>query len=173
MCRVDVLQKVVALCKSHGFVVESCVETVSNGLHQFLSYGPLGADMRRNLRDEWWRETVLSKGNICGFEDQHLTQPEEIGEDDSQICLVDTQELKSELQKLILRQNVDKYTQQTAESELHNVLNRLTMFPRRRGSESLESLFKIMETVPGAKLPFGFAKISKNYRKPRLDPMFR
>ena len=69
------VDKVIRLCESRGFSVESRVES-SLGTTCTYQFGPLGTELRRNLRHAWWFDVVRSKGNVYGFEttNELLTQ---------------------------------------------------------------------------------------------------
>lgn len=51
------MQKIVALCKRRGFVFQA--SEIYGGLNGFWDYGPLGVLLKNNIRDAWWRSTVL------------------------------------------------------------------------------------------------------------------
>ncbi|XP_035694760.1 DNA polymerase subunit gamma-2, mitochondrial-like isoform X2 [Branchiostoma floridae] len=59
----SVLEALVRLCKAHGYVyaVETAGQTVYN-------FGPLGAELRRNLLAEWWQSIVTTQDNVFGIE---------------------------------------------------------------------------------------------------------
>ena len=52
----DTMQKVVSLAKRRGFVFQS--SEIYGGLKSAYDYGPLGAELKRNLMNEWWRSMV-------------------------------------------------------------------------------------------------------------------
>jgi glycyl-tRNA synthetase len=52
----DLMQKLVALCKRRGFVFPA--SDIYGGLNGFWDFGPLGAQLKNNLRDAWWRDMV-------------------------------------------------------------------------------------------------------------------
>lgn len=64
----SLVDKVVRLCESRGFSVESRIEGSSLGTAYTYHFGPLGTELRRNLRNSWWHDVVRSKGNVYGFE---------------------------------------------------------------------------------------------------------
>ena len=47
------MEKIVSLCKRRGFIFQS--SEIYGGINGFWDYGPLGAELKRNLRDTWWR----------------------------------------------------------------------------------------------------------------------
>lgn len=50
------MEKLVALCKRRGFIFQS--SEIYGGLNGFWDYGPLGVELKRNVKEAWWREMV-------------------------------------------------------------------------------------------------------------------
>lgn len=50
------MEKLVALCKRRGFIFQS--SEIYGGLNGFWDYGPLGVELKRNLKDAWWYDVV-------------------------------------------------------------------------------------------------------------------
>src|SRR3712207_8028176 len=50
------MDKLVAFCKRRGFVYQS--SEIYGGIRSSYDYGPLGVEMKRNVREEWWRHLV-------------------------------------------------------------------------------------------------------------------
>ena len=50
------MEQLVALCKRRGFLFPS--SDIYGGLQGFWDYGPLGVELKRNVREAWWREMV-------------------------------------------------------------------------------------------------------------------
>ena len=51
------MDEITALCKRRGFVYQA--SEIYGGINGFWDYGPLGAQLKKNLRDAWWRDVVL------------------------------------------------------------------------------------------------------------------
>jgi glycyl-tRNA synthetase len=51
------MDKIVALCKRRGFIYPS--SEIYGGLNGFWDYGPLGVELKRNIKEAWWRDMVL------------------------------------------------------------------------------------------------------------------
>lgn len=51
------MDAIMALCKRRGFIYQA--SDIYGGLNGFWDYGPLGAQMKRNLRDAWWQDMIL------------------------------------------------------------------------------------------------------------------
>jgi glycyl-tRNA synthetase len=52
------MDKIMALCKRRGFIFQA--SEIYGGLNGFWDYGPLGAQLKKNLRDAWWEDVVMS-----------------------------------------------------------------------------------------------------------------
>ncbi len=50
------MEKIVALCKRRGFIFQS--SEIYGGINGFWDYGPLGVELKRNIKDAWWRNMV-------------------------------------------------------------------------------------------------------------------
>src|SRR5689334_24034266 len=52
------MDDIMALCKRRGFVYQA--SEIYGGINGFWDYGPLGAQLKKNLRDAWWTDVVMS-----------------------------------------------------------------------------------------------------------------
>jgi glycyl-tRNA synthetase len=55
------MEKIMALCKRRGFVYQA--SDIYGGLNGFWDYGPLGTQLKKNLRDLWWNDVVMDPCN--------------------------------------------------------------------------------------------------------------
>jgi glycyl-tRNA synthetase len=60
------MDKIVALCKRRGFIFQS--SEIYGGLNGAWDYGPLGVELKRNLKDYWWRCMTQMRDDIVGFD---------------------------------------------------------------------------------------------------------
>ena len=60
------MEKIVALCKRRGFIFQS--SEIYGGLNGAWDYGPLGVELKRNLKDCWWRSMTQLRDDIVGFD---------------------------------------------------------------------------------------------------------
>ena len=68
-----ILQKITSLCKRRGFVFPS--SEIYGGWEASYDFGPLGAEMLRNLRNLWWEEFVHKQENIVGLDGAIISHP--------------------------------------------------------------------------------------------------
>jgi glycyl-tRNA synthetase len=52
----NTMEKIVALCKRRGFIFQS--SEIYGGIGGFWDYGPLGTELKRNIKDAWWQDMV-------------------------------------------------------------------------------------------------------------------
>ena len=60
------MEKIVSLCKRRGFVFQS--SEIYGGLNGFWDYGPMGVELKRNLKDYWWRRMVHERDDMVGMD---------------------------------------------------------------------------------------------------------
>ena len=65
--------KVVNLCRRRGFVFPSA--EIYGGFRSTYDYGPLGAQMLRNVKDAWWRTMVQMRDDVVGIDAAILSHP--------------------------------------------------------------------------------------------------
>ncbi|MFQ5690932.1 MAG: glycine--tRNA ligase [Gemmatimonadota bacterium] len=70
----DLMDKLVSLCKRRGFVFQS--SEIYGGLGSVYDYGPLGVELKHNIRDAWWDEMVRSRPDIEGLDSGILMHPQ-------------------------------------------------------------------------------------------------
>jgi glycyl-tRNA synthetase len=67
------MEKIVSLCKRRGFVFQS--SEIYGGLNGLWDYGPLGVELKRNLKNYWWHVTVHERDDVVGMDGSILTHP--------------------------------------------------------------------------------------------------
>src|SRR5205809_6623282 len=60
------MEKVVNLCKRRGFVYPG--SEIYGSLGSSLDYGPLGVELKRNVKEAWWREIVTGRDDVVGLD---------------------------------------------------------------------------------------------------------
>jgi len=67
------IEKIVSLSKRRGFVFQS--SEIYGGLGSTWDYGPLGVEMKNNIKNLWWKEMVTTRQNIVGMDAAILMHP--------------------------------------------------------------------------------------------------
>jgi glycyl-tRNA synthetase len=62
----DRMEKIVSLCKRRGFIFQS--SEIYGGLNGCWDYGPLGTELKRNVKDFWWRRLVRERDDVVGMD---------------------------------------------------------------------------------------------------------
>ncbi len=73
MAAADLMDRIVSLCKRRGFVFQS--SELYGGLGSVWDYGPLGVELKRNIKDQWWRAMVHARDDIEGIDAGILMHP--------------------------------------------------------------------------------------------------
>jgi glycyl-tRNA synthetase len=60
------MEKIVSLCKRRGFIFQS--SEIYGGINGFWDYGPLGAELKRHVRDAWWRAMMRDRDDCVGLD---------------------------------------------------------------------------------------------------------
>src|SRR5688572_12468691 len=68
------MDKIVALAKRRGFVFPSA--EIYGGFANAWDFGPLGTELKRNVRNYWWRTMVQERDDIVGLEGAIITNPQ-------------------------------------------------------------------------------------------------
>ncbi len=62
----DLMEKVISLCKRRGFVFQS--SEIYGGLNGVFDYGPLGVELKRNLKNAWWQAMIHHRDDVVGLD---------------------------------------------------------------------------------------------------------
>jgi glycyl-tRNA synthetase len=73
MADTTLMDKLVSLCKRRGFVFQS--SEIYGGLGSVWDYGPLGVELKKNVKDRWWRAMVQARDDIEGLDAAILMHP--------------------------------------------------------------------------------------------------
>ena len=69
----ELMEKIVSLCKRRGFIFQS--SEIYGGLNGFWDYGPLGSELKRNLKDAWWRSMTQRRDDVVGLDASIIMHP--------------------------------------------------------------------------------------------------
>tara|TARA_X000000368_G_scaffold50735_1_gene36250 strand:- start:58 stop:1407 length:1350 start_codon:yes stop_codon:yes gene_type:complete len=67
------MEDLVSLCKRRGFIFQS--NEIYGGLQGLYDYGPLGVELKNNLKNSWWKSMVYERDDIEGIDSSILTNP--------------------------------------------------------------------------------------------------
>jgi glycyl-tRNA synthetase len=69
----ELMEKIVSLCKRRGFIFQS--SEIYGGLNGFWDYGPLGAELKRNVKEHWWTAMTRMRDDVAGLEATIIMHP--------------------------------------------------------------------------------------------------
>ena len=67
------MERIVSLAKRRGFIFPS--SEIYGGINGFWDYGPLGVELKRNIKDAWWRDLVTNRDDIVGLDAAIIMNP--------------------------------------------------------------------------------------------------
>jgi glycyl-tRNA synthetase len=185
------MEKLVSLAKRRGFIFQS--SEIYGGINGFWDYGPVGVELRNNLKKFWWNRMVRLRDDVVGVDTSIICHPETWVASGHVDCfsdpLVDCKTCKGRfradhlaalpcLQKPSL--TVDECAvKKKGPGELTEVRQFNLMFETYVGAlqdasskaylrpetcQSIFTNFKNVQTVSRQKIPFGIAQIGKSFR---------
>jgi len=172
------MEDLVALCKRRGFVFQS--NEIYGGLQGLYDYGPLGVELKNNLKQAWWTAMIYDRDDVEGLDASILTHPEVLKysghEDTFSDPLVDCKSCKS-------RWKSDQIDDQKCpscgsgdltEPRPFNLMFKTSVGPVDDGSsfaylrpETAQQIFTNFKNIidsTSRSLPFGIAQIGKAFR---------
>jgi len=186
MAQTSVMDKLVSLCKRRGFVFQS--SEIYGGLGSVWDYGPLGVELKRNIKDRWWHAMVRARDDIEGLDAAILMHPK-VWEASGHVAgftdpLVDCKTCKArfradQIAEAACPQKPSKHpgehtTCALTEPRMFNLMFKTVMGPVE---ESGSVVYLRPETAQGIyvnylnvlqssrqKIPFGIAQIGKAFR---------
>lgn len=176
------MEKIVSLCKRRGFIFQS--SEIYGGLNGAWDYGPLGVELKRNLKNYWWRVMVHERDDVVAMDGSILTHPAVLNAsghvEGFSDPMIDCRTCKSHLRadQLVERKGV-KQCPNCGGKDLTEARQFNLMFETHVGAAAEESSiaylrpetaqsifvqFKNILEVSRKKLPFGIAQIGKAFR---------
>jgi glycyl-tRNA synthetase len=176
------MERIVSLCKRRGFIFQS--SEIYGGLNGCWDYGPLGVELKRNLKDYWWRVMVRERDDVVGMDGSILTHRAVLKasghEDTFSDPMVDCRTCKARLRADQLpEKNGAKQCPNCGGKDLTEARPFNLMFSTQMGAsadpesiaylrpETAQSIFVQFKNVLDTsrkKLPFGIAQIGKAFR---------
>lgn len=69
----NLMEELVGLCKRRGFIFPS--SEIYGGYNGFYDYGPLGCELKRNIKEAWWRDMVHRRDDMVGLDSSIIMHP--------------------------------------------------------------------------------------------------
>tara|TARA_S200000501_G_scaffold307020_3_gene296073 strand:- start:53819 stop:55186 length:1368 start_codon:yes stop_codon:yes gene_type:complete len=172
------MEELVSLCKRRGFIYQT--NEIYGGLQGLYDYGPLGVELKNNLKDSWWSSMVYERDDVEGLDSSILTHPYVLKysghEDTFTDPLVDCKDCKSRWRADHVKDGIcpscgsDKLT----DPRPFNLMFKTNVGPVDDGSnfaylrpETAQQIFTNFKNVidsTSRTLPFGIAQMGKAFR---------
>ena len=168
------MDKLVALCKRRGFIFQSA--DIYGGLQGVYDFGPLGVELKNNLKKSWWESMVYDNDDIEGLDSSILTNPLVLRysghEDTFSDPMVDCKSCN-------MRFRVDQVPESCKKEDLteprqFNLMFKTNVGPvddgesyaylRPETAQQIFTNFKNVVDSTSRSLPFGIAQIGKAFR---------
>jgi len=171
------MEKIVSLCKRRGFVFPS--SEIYGGLASCWDYGPMGVELKRNIKDAWWRTVVQEREDVVGLETSIMMHPK-VWEASGHIAsftdpLVECKSCHLRWRATEVDSNkCPKCGGELTEPRMFNLMFKTLMGPvedeagtiylRPETAQGMFVNFENAVTISRKKLPLGSAQIGKSFR---------
>ena len=71
---IDLMEKIVSLCKRRGYIYPS--SEIYGGINSCWDYGPLGVELKRNIKDFWWKSMTYFRDDMEGLDASIIMHPD-------------------------------------------------------------------------------------------------
>ncbi len=176
------MERIVSLCKRRGFIFQS--SEIYGGLNGCWDYGPLGVELKNNLKQYWWRVMVRERDDVVGMDGSILTHRAVLKasghEETFSDPMVDCRTCKARLradqlpEKSGVKQCPNCGGKDLTEARPFNLMFSTQMgasadpesiaYLRPETAQSIFVQFKNVLDTSRKKLPFGIAQIGKAFR---------
>jgi glycyl-tRNA synthetase len=173
------MEKLVALTRRRGFLFQS--SEIYDGINAVYDYGPMGVELKRNVKNLWWQEMITSRENVLGMDTAILMHPK-VWEASGHV--VNFHDPMTECKKCKRRYRVDHLPENTdkcpecggelAEPKQFNLMFKTKLGSTDEGSmdvylrpETAQGIFVNFNNVVSSnrvKLPFGIGQLGKAFR---------
>lgn len=176
------MERIVSLCKRRGFIFQS--SEIYGGLNGAWDYGPLGTELKRNVKDYWWRVIVRERDDVVGLDGAILMNRavwkasghEETFSDPMVDCRTCKTRLRTD--QVVIRDSVKRCPNcggnDLTEARPFNLMFKTFVgateedsnvtYLRPETAQAIFVQFKNVLEVSRKKLPFGIAQIGKAFR---------
>ena len=172
------MEDLVSLCKRRGFIFQS--NEIYGGLQGLYDYGPLGVELKNNLKKSWWHSMIYERDDIEGIDSSILTNPSVLKysghEDTFSDPLQDCRDCNSRWRADHIEEGKcpNCGSENLTDPRPFNLMFKTSVGPVEDGSsfaylrpETAQNIFtnfkNVMDSTPHA-LPFGIAQIGKAFR---------
>ncbi|MGB4491367.1 MAG: glycine--tRNA ligase, partial [Halanaerobiales bacterium] len=70
----ELMNKIVSLCKRRGFIYQN--SEIYGGMANTWDYGPMGVELKMNIKNAWWKDFVRERDNVVGLDSAIIMHPD-------------------------------------------------------------------------------------------------
>ena len=168
------MEELVALCKRRGFIFQS--NEIYGGLQGLYDYGPLGVELKNNIKQTWWASMVYDRDDIEGLDASILTHQEVLKYSGHEDTFTDPMVDCKSCGERFRADQVPDYCKEEdlTEPRQFNLMFKTNVGPVDDGSsfaylrpETAQQIFTNFKNVVDSTsrtLPFGIAQVGKAFR---------
>ncbi|MFA6392335.1 MAG: glycine--tRNA ligase [Patescibacteria group bacterium] len=174
----DKMEKLVSLCKQRGFIFPSGEKY--GGLQGFWDFGPLGVELKNNIKKAWWKRFVQMRNDVVGQDSTIITNPK-VWEISGHVggfsdVLVECKKChhRFKADDLMIKEKCPDCGGEFTEEKNFDVMFKTHVGPTEDTAsvaylrpETAQNIFVNFDTVRAAmrfRIPFGIAQIGKAFR---------
>ena len=174
----NTMEELVSLCKRRGFIFQS--SDIYGGVKGLYDFGPMGVELKNNLKQAWWKSMVYERDDIEGLDSSILTNPDVLKysghEDTFSDPLVDCKSCKNRFRddQLIDNSCPNCKSKDLTNPRPFNLMFKTSIGPidddsnfaylRPETAQQIFTNFKNVLDSTNKNLPFGIAQIGKAFR---------
>lgn len=173
----DVMEKIVSLCKRRGYIYPS--SEIYGGINSCWDYGPLGVELKKNIKEFWWKSMTYYRDDIEGLDASIIMHPmvwKASGHVDGFTdAMVDCKDCKLRFREDELDgKSCPECGGELTEARLFNLMFKThigaveeeasTIYLRPETAQGIYVNFQNVLNSSRRKIPFGIAQIGKAFR---------
>ena len=172
----NLMEKIISLCKRRGFVFPG--SEIYGGLSNSWDYGPLGTELKKNIKDLWWKRFVQSRNDMVGIDAALIMNPK-VWESSGHLKefsdpLVECKKCHSRFREEEIEKSCPNCEGELTKPKQFNLMFKTFIGPSEEKSdiayfrpETAQAMFVDFKNVLDTSrktLPFGIAQIGKAFR---------
>jgi len=172
----DLMEKIVSLCKRRGIVFQS--SEIYGGSPSTYDFGPLGVELRNNIKKSWWKKIVQERNDVVGLDAAIIMHPK-VWEASGHLKsfsdpLVECKSCHKRFRADEIKDKCPECGGELTEARMFNLMFKTYAGPveetgrevylRPETAQAIFVNFKRIQETSRMKIPFGIAQIGKSFR---------
>ncbi len=172
----DIMGKLVSLCKRRGYVFPS--SEIYGGIISCWDYGPLGVQLKRNIKEHWWKAMTLYRDDIEGLDCSIMMHPR-VWEASGHVegftdPLLDCKQCRQRFREDEVKDKCPHCGGALTDARQFNLMFKTHMGPveeeanliylRPETAQGIYVNFSNVQATSRQKIPFGIAQLGKSFR---------